>query len=312
MKFTDLFIKRPVLSIVVALLILLVGVRCFMMLSLREYPKIDNTVITITTAYPGASATLMKNFISQPIEQSVATAGGIDYMTAVSNQSSSVISVNLKLGYDPNAAFTEIMSKVSQVQNQLPKEAEQPVIAKDTGKGMDLMYLSFDSKTISPEQITAYLTDVVQPKLQTIGGVAQAEILGGSTYAMRIWLNSQKMNAMGVTTGDITTALQNNNVQSAAGTTKGSKVLINVQATTDLNNVDQFNKIVIKKNNGRLVYLGDVAKVTLGKEDYDSSVYFDGKKAVFLGIASTPEANPLTVITHQSYGCINGCQSDTH
>ncbi len=296
MKFTDIFIKRPVLSIVVALLILLVGIRCFSLLSLREYPYIDNTQITITTAYPGANATLMKNFITQPIAQSVATADGIDYMTAESTQGSSLITINVKLGYDSNAAFTDVMSKVSQVENQLPKASDQPVIQKTTGSGMDLMYLSYNSQTMSPEQITAYLNDVVQPKLETVEGVSKAEILGPSTFAMRIWLSTQEMNALGVTAADVSKALASNNVQSAAGTTKGSQVLLNIQATTDLNTVEQFKELIVKNVDGRLVHLGDVADVELGKESYDASVYFDGKPGVFIGIAQTTGANPLTVI----------------
>lgn len=295
-SFTDIFIKRPVLATVVTLLIFLVGLRCYSMLELREFPRIDSTVITVTTTYPGASADLIQNFITKPIQSAVATADGIDYMTAQSSQGVSTITANIKLGFDPQTAFTNIMSQVSSVTNELPKESDQPVIQKKTSDDTALMYMSFTSDHMSPQQVTSYLNDVVKPKLESLDGVSETKILGGSIYAMRVWLRIDQMAAFGVTPKDINAALQSNNVQSSAGQIEGQYMLLNVEATTGLTTLNEFKNIVIKHDGGRLVRLKDVAKVELGMENYDMSVYFSGKRAVFLAISSTPTANPLSVI----------------
>lgn len=297
MKFTDIFIKRPVLATVISLLILIFGLRSISQLQVMEYPKVENTVITITTAYPGASAGLIQGFISTPIEKAIAGADGVDYVTASSTLGLSTVTANIRLNYDPNAAFTSIMSKVAAVQNQLPKEAQQPVLTKSTGSQIALMYIAFNSTSMSPEQITDYITRVVQPKLETIAGVSQAEILGGQTFAMRIWLNPNKMAALNVTAVDVAKALAAKNFQTAAGQIKGSYVAYDINAATDLQSVAEFKNIVIKNDRNSLVHLGDVAKVVMGSQNYDSSVTFQGKKAIFVAINATPEANPLTVIS---------------
>ena len=296
-KFTDIFIKRPVLATVISLLIFTVGLRAIFDLPVRQFPKVENTLITITTAYPGASSQLMEGFITTPIEKEVASAGGIDYMTSESTDDISTIKAYIKLNFNPDIAFTNIMSKVAEVKNKLPRESEDPVIQKQTGQTTALMYLGFNSKVMTGEQITDYISRVIQPKLETVSGVSEAEILGGSSFAMRIWLNPKRMAALGVGANDVVSALKNNNFQAAAGETKGKYISISVNADTDVQNAKGFENIVVKESKGTLVRLRDVAKAELGSKTYNSSVTFNGEKAVFLGIKASPTANPLTVIT---------------
>ncbi|MGE3919412.1 MAG: efflux RND transporter permease subunit, partial [Gammaproteobacteria bacterium] len=295
-KFTDTFIKRPVLAWVVSLLILLVGLRSMLSLPLQEYPSIKNTVITVTTSYPGAAPSLIEGFITSRLEKSVAQAEGIDYMTSQSNQGVSIISVYVKLNFDPNVAFTNVMAKVASVTNQLPKAAEQPIITQAVGDQVDLMYIGFYSKEMTPEQITEYVNRVIVPDIQSISGVSQAEVLGGSTFSMRIWLNPKRLASLNISPNEITQILATSNYLAGAGSTKGDWVSYNISAKTDLHNVDEFKNIIIKTINGSVVRLKDVAIIQLGAESYDSSVIFNGEKAVFIGIKSTPDANPLTVI----------------
>ncbi|HAT1847182.1 TPA: MMPL family transporter [Legionella pneumophila] len=296
MKFTDLFIKRPVLSIVVSMLIFLFGINSIYKMQIRQYPKMENTVITIMTGYPGADAELIAGFITTPLESAVASAEGIDYMTSSSQQGLSTITLNIKLNFDPQVAFTDVMSKVQQTLNQLPKESQQPVILKKSDSSTALMYISLDSKDMTPQQITDYATRVVQPQLQTVDGVAKADILGGQTYSMRIFMNPIKMAALNVTPADVSAVLASNNFLTAAGNTKSEYVAINVTAKTDLNNVDEFERLIVKSDKGSIIRLRDIAKVELGSQNYDSSVTFNSKKAVFISITPTPTANPLTVI----------------
>ncbi|RYB46943.1 multidrug efflux protein [Legionella pneumophila] len=296
MKFTDLFIKRPVLSIVVSMLIFLFGINSIYKMQIRQYPKMENTVITIMTGYPGADAELIAGFITTPLESAVASAEGIDYMTSSSQQGLSTITLNIKLNFDPQIAFTDVMSKVQQTLNQLPKESQQPVILKKSDSSTALMYISLDSKDMTPQQITDYATRVVQPQLQTVDGVAKADILGGQTYSMRIFMDPIKMAALNVTPADVSAVLASNNFLTAAGSTKSEYVAINVTAKTDLNNVEEFERLIVKSDKGSIIRLRDIAKVELGSQNYDSSVTFNSKKAVFISITPTPTANPLTVI----------------
>ncbi|HBD7132043.1 TPA: efflux RND transporter permease subunit [Legionella pneumophila] len=296
MKFTDLFIKRPVLSIVVSMLIFLFGINSIYKMQIRQYPKMENTVITIMTGYPGADAELIAGFITTPLESAVASAEGIDYMTSSSQQGLSTITLNIKLNFDPQIAFTDVMSKVQQTLNQLPKESQQPVILKKSDSSTALMYISLDSKDMTPQQITDYATRVVQPQLQTVDGVAKADILGGQTYSMRIFMDPIKMAALNVTPADVSSVLASNNFLTAAGSTKSEYVAINVTAKTDLNNVEEFERLIVKSDKGSIIRLRDIAKVELGSQNYDSSVTFNSKKAVFISITPTPTANPLTVI----------------
>ena len=296
-KFTDFFIRRPVFASVVSLLFLLVGLQAIFTMQVREYPEMENTVITVTTTYPGASADTVQGFVTTPLEQAIASADGLDYFTSTSVDGISTITVYVQLNYDPNAAFTSVLSEVQQVENTLPSGAQLPIISKSTGAAVSLMYIGFSSPDMSAGQITSYLTDVVQPQIQTVNGVSSATIMGSNTYAMRIWLNRDRMNALGVTPADVSSALQSNNYQSSGGLVKGKYVEMNISADTSLTDVSQFQNLVLKTgSSGQLVYLRDVARVELGSTAYNKSVTFDNKPSVVIAVNGTSTANPLTVI----------------
>jgi multidrug efflux pump len=294
--FTDLFIRRPVLATVVSLLILLIGGVAGLKLQIRQFPQTSNTTITITTSYPGANADVIKGFVTTPIEQAVASTDGIDTLVSTSQQNVSTITLNLRLDANPDRAMSDALSKVNQARRVLPKDVNDPVIVKQTGQGTALMYLSFNSSVMSSSQITDYLIRVVQAQLQTVDGVANAQILGGQTFAMRIWLDPTRMAARGVTPNDVSRALAANNFISAAGEVKSDYTQISVDAQTSLESAQAFGKLVIAAHGDGLVRLGDVAAINLGPQSSDSSVTFDGQKAVVIGIYGTTEANPLTVI----------------
>ncbi|OGT51863.1 MAG: multidrug efflux protein [Gammaproteobacteria bacterium RIFCSPHIGHO2_12_FULL_42_13] len=296
-RFTDIFISRPVLATVVSLLIFVVGLRAIFELPVRQYPEMENTVITVTTGYPGASSQLIQGFITTPLEKEIASAGGIDYLTSQSTDGLSTITANIILNYDPNDAFTNIMSKVAQAKYVLPTEAEDPVIKKMSVGSFALLYISFNSPDMTSEQITDYITRVVQPKIETVDGVSQAEILGGNSFAMRIWLDPSRMAALGVSPTEVRDALLANNIQTAAGTTRGKYIQIGVIAATDVHDAKAFENLIIKQSPEKLVRLRDVARVELGSQSYGSSVYFNGKKATFMAVDALPDANPLTVIS---------------
>jgi len=297
MRFTDLFIRRPVLAIVVNLVVLIAGIQSIRTLSVRQFPRTDIAVVTVTTVYVGASADLVRGFITSPLERVIASADGIDYMESSSAQGVSTITVHLKLNYDTNAALTQVQAKVAQVRNDLPPEAQAPVIEVQTADSQFAsMYLGFSSKELDQNQITDYLTRVVQPRLSAVSGVQRAEILGGRTFAMRIWLKSDRLAAHGLAPSDVWDALARNNYLSALGRTKGSMVSVNLIANTDLKTADDFRHMVVKESNGEIVRLGDVADVVLGAEDYDQDVRFNGQSATFMGIWVLPTANSLEVI----------------
>src|ERR1700751_730157 len=297
MKFTDLFVKRPVLAMVVNLVILIAGLQAIRSLSVRQYPRSDIAVIQITTVYVGADADLVRGFVTTPIERVVASADGIDYMESTSAQGLSTIQVHLKINYDTTAALTQIQAKVAQVRNDLPPEAQIPVIDLETADTeFAAMYIGVSSPDLDQNQITDYLTRVVQPKLSAISGVQRADILGDRTFAMRLWLKPEEMAARGVSPSDVHDALAKNNYLSALGSTKGSMVSVNLIANTDLRTPDEFRQMVIKENGGTIVRLGDIADVQLGAENYDQDVKFDGQTATFMGIWVLPTANSLEVI----------------
>ncbi len=296
MKFTDLFIKRPVLAATVSLLILVLGLRAVTSLPIRQYPKTENATITVQTVYFGADAQTMAGFITQPMEQAIAQAQGIDYLTSSSTPGVSMITATLRLNYDGNKALTEISSLVNSVKNQLPQQAQEPVITLQTGQQVASMYLGFYSTKLASNQITDYLTRVVQPQLNALDGVQNAQIMGGRTFALRAWLDPVKMAAHGVTAADVNQALAANNYLSAIGTTKGQMVSVNLAAATDLHTVDEFKQLVVKSSGANLVRLEDVAKVQLGAQNYDFNVAFDGQRSVFVGINAAPDANVLDVI----------------
>ncbi|MBZ5556572.1 MAG: efflux RND transporter permease subunit [Acidobacteriia bacterium] len=297
MRFTDLFIKRPVLSIVVSLVILIAGVQSIRALSVRQYPRSDIAVITVTTAYVGANADLVRGFITTPLERVIASADGIDYMESSSAQSVSTITAHLKLNYDTNAALTQIQAKVAQVRNDLPPEAEAPIIEMATAdERFAAIYIGFSSADLDPNQVTDYLTRVVQPRLSAISGVQRADILGARTFAMRIWLKPDRMAALGISPSALHDALARNNYLSALGRTKGSMVSVNLVANTDLRTPEEFRQLVVKNDGGVVVRLGEIADVVLGAEDYEQDVRFNGEAATFMGVWVLPSANTLDVV----------------
>ncbi len=295
MKFTDLFIRRPVLASVVSLLILIVGLRAIFSLEVREYPEMKNTVVTVTTSYPGASSELVKGFVTTPLQNAIAEADGIDYLFSDSRQGTSIIEAHMQLNYDPNAAVAEIQAKVASTRNILPRDVEDPVIDSKTGQTTALMYMAFYSKDMTPPQITDYLLRVVQPKLNAIPGVAKAGLIGSQSFAMRIWLNPQRMAALGVTADDVRRVLLANNYLAAVGVTKGAYVSIELSTTTDVSRVQDFRDLVVRTAGGTLVRLSDIAETELGAEDYDTTAWYKGLTASFIAIEQAPAANPLTV-----------------
>ena len=298
MKFTDLFIKRPVLSMVVSLVILIAGLQSIRTLSVRQYPRSDIAVVRVSTIYVGANPDLVRGFITTPLERVIASAYGIDYVESSSAQSVSTITVHLRLNYDTNAALTQIQAKVAQVRNDLPPEAEAPVIELETADAQfAAMYLGFSSPDLDENQITDYLTRVVQPKLSAITGVQRADILGDRTFAMRIWLKPDRMAAHNISPSDLNDALAKNNYLSALGRTKGSMVSVNLVANTDLRTPEEFRQLVVKEQNGVVVRLGEIADVVLGSENYEEDVRFNGQTATFMGIWVLPTANTLDVIS---------------
>jgi multidrug efflux pump len=297
MKFTDLFVKRPVLAIVVNLVILIAGIQSIRSLSVRQYPRSDIAVISVTTVYVGANADLVRGFVTTPIERVIASADGIDYMESTSAQGLSTILVHLKINYDTTTALTQVQAKVAQVRNDLPPDAQIPVIDLQTADTQfAAVYIGFASSELDENQITDYLTRVVQPKLSAISGVQRADILGNRTFAMRLWLKPEQMAARGVSPSDVRDALSKNNYLSALGATKGSMVSVNLIANTDLRSPDEFRQMVVKEQNGVVVRLGEIADVVLGAENYDQDVRFNGETATFMGIWVLPTANTLDVI----------------
>ncbi|MDD2765236.1 MAG: efflux RND transporter permease subunit [Opitutaceae bacterium] len=296
MRFTDLFIKRPVLATVVNLLILLIGWRSIDLLNVRQYPVSNSAIVTVTTVYTGASADLIQGFITSPLEKQIASADGIDYLESSSGPSVSTITAHLRLNYDTNAALTQITSKVNKVRNQLPADAFDPTIDVQLGQSTASMYISFYSDQLEANQITDYLTRVVQPRLAAVNGVQSAQILGGRTFAMRIWLKPDRLAAYGLSPAQVRQAIAANNSLAAVGATKGAMISINLNAATDLHTAEEFKQLVIREQNGAVIRLRDVADVVLGAENYDSSVNFGDKHATMVAINVLPTANALTVI----------------
>ncbi|MES2671920.1 MAG: efflux RND transporter permease subunit [Pseudomonadota bacterium] len=296
MKFTDIFINKPVLAVVVSLFILLFGLRAFNSLNVREYPELQNAVINVSTTYFGADADLIQGFITTPLEREIASAEGIEYLTSSSAAGVSTIQAYIRLDQDPNEALTQISAKINKLRGQLPQESEDPVIDLQQGQQIAAMYVSFASERLDNNQITDYLTRVIQPRLVTVPGVQRADILGAGSFAMRVWLKPDRMTALQVTASDVDAALRNNNVLSALGTTKGQMVSVDLTARTDLRTPDEFRELVIREQDGAIVRLGDVADVVLGSENYGVSVRINGQAATFMAIYVSPDANSLDVI----------------
>ena len=296
MRFTDIFIRRPVLASVVSLLILVLGLRAMGTLQVLQYPKTENAVVTIMTTYYGADPDVIAGFVTTPLENAIAQANGIDYMQSTSQSGISTITVYLRLNYDADKALTEINTKIASVLNQLPAGTQQPILTVKVGQTIDAMYIGFNSKVLGANQITDYLVRVVQPKLQAVPGVQTAEILGGKYFALRAWLDPKKLAAQSLTAADVSQALAANNYIAGVGTTKGQMVQVNLSASTDLHTLDSFRDLILKQSGPAIVRLKDVANVTLGNDDYESEVGFDGQSAVYIGIQVAPGANLLDVI----------------
>src|ERR1700761_9040411 len=296
MKFTDIFVQRPVLSLVLSLLILVLGTRAIFQLPVSQYPETENAIVTISTTYYGADAATVAGFITQPLEAAISQAQGIDYLSSVSSTGVSVIQATLRLNYDSNRALTEINTKVASVRNQLPPQAQQPVLTVQVGQSGDQMYIGYFSSTLPANGLSDYLLRVVKPQLDALEGVQTAEVLGQRLYALRAWLDPDRMAAHGIAASDVYNALSANNYLTAVGTAKGQAVSVDLTASTDLHSLEEFKRLVVKQQNSAIVRLSDVATVVLGAENYDFSVAFNGKRSVFIGIQTAPRANVLDVV----------------
>src|SRR5437660_2779336 len=296
-SFTDIFVRRPVLAMVVSFVIVIAGLQAIKTLNVRQYPRSENASITVRTVYVGASADLVRGFITSVLERAIAAADGIDYLQSQSQQGLSTITARLRLNYDSNKALSQISAQVESVRNVLPPEAEVPTInIEQADSQYASAYLSFTSDILQPNQVTDYLVRIVQPRLSAIPGVQAADILGGRTFAMRIWLKPDRMAALNINPAQIRDVLAANNFLSAVGHTKGSLIQVNLTANTDLRSVEEFRNLVVRQSGDNLVRLRDLADVVLGAEDYDSEVRFSGERAVFMGVWPLPNANSLDVI----------------
>ncbi|MEW0941826.1 MexW/MexI family multidrug efflux RND transporter permease subunit [Acinetobacter baumannii] len=296
MKFTDLFVKRPVLALVVSTLILLLGFFSLDKLPIRQYPLLESSTITVSTEYPGASAELMQGFVTQPISQAVSSVEGIDYLSSSSVQGRSVVTLRMELNRDSTQALTEVMAKVNQVRYKLPEQAFDPVIERSSGESTDVAYVGFSSETLSLSELTDYLSRVVEPTFSTIDGVAKVQIYGGQRLSMRIWLDADRLASRGVTASDVAYAIQQNNYQAAPGQVKGEYVVSNVNVSTDLTSIEDFKNLVIRNDGQSLIRLHDVATVELGAASTETSAIMDSKPAVFVGLQATPTGNPLIIV----------------
>jgi len=295
MRFTDIFIKRPVLAVSISFLIALLGMQAIFKMQVREYPDMTNTVVTVSTGYYGASAELIQGFITQPLEQAVAQADNIDFMTSSSVLGRSTIEINMKLNTDPNSALSDILAKTNSVRSQLPKEAEDPSVSMSTGSTTAVMYISFNSEELSSSQVTDYLDRVINPQLFTINGVSKVDIYGGVKYALRVWLDPLKMAAYDLTATEIMGVLGSNNYQSATGQAVGEFVLYNGNANTQVSSTEDLERLVVKTNEGQVIRLSDVAKVTLEKSHDVVRASANGKEAIVAAVNAAPTANPIVI-----------------
>ncbi|MEY0490827.1 MexW/MexI family multidrug efflux RND transporter permease subunit [Proteus terrae] len=296
MKFTDIFVRRPVLALVVSTLIFLLGAFAFSKLPIRQYPMLQNSTITIATDYPGASSELMQGFVTQPITQAVSSVEGVDYISSSSVQGKSLVTVRMELNRDPTQALTQVMAKVNQVRYKLPEQAYDPVIELSSGESTAVAYVGFSSEQLSIPELTDYLSRVVEPMFSSINGVAKVQVFGGQQLAMRLWLDADKLAGRNLTASDVANAVRRNNYQAAPGKVEGEFVIANVYVNTDLTNVEEFKDMVIINDGNNLVRLRDVGTVELGAATTETSGIMNGKKAVFLGLFPTPTGNPLVIV----------------
>lgn len=296
MKFTDIFVRRPVLALVVSTLIFLLGAFAFSKLPIRQYPMLQNSTITIATDYPGASSELMQGFVTQPITQAVSSVEGVDYISSSSVQGKSFVTVRMELNRDPTQALTQVMAKVNQVRYKLPEQAYDPVIELSSGESTAVAYVGFSSEQISIPELTDYLSRVVEPMFSSINGVAKVQVFGGQQLAMRVWLDTDKLAGRNLTASDVADAIRRNNYQAAPGKVEGEFVIANVYVNTDLTNVEEFKDMVIHNDGHNLIRLRDIGTVELGAAATETSGIMNGKKAVFLGLFPTPTGNPLIIV----------------
>ena len=296
MKFTDLFVRRPVLALVVSLLILLAGLKAYSNLPVRQYPLLESSVISVTTDYPGAPAELMQGFVTQPINQSLASVEGVDYVSSSSVQGRSLITLRMALNQDSSKTLSEVIAKVNQVKYRLPEQAYDPVIERSAGDATAVAYVGFASRSLSASALSDYLSRVVQPLFSSIEGVAKVETFGGQRLAMRLWLDPQRMAGHGVSAAQVEQAIRANNFQAAPGQIKGQYVISSIQVNTDLSNLDEFRDMVISNRGDHLLRLRDIARVELGSASYETSALMDSKPAVHLGLYATPKGNPLLIV----------------
>ena len=294
MSFSDIFIRRPVLSTVLAFLILLLGFQGLFNLQVRQYPEVEETVITITTVYPGANAELIQGFITSPISSAVSTTENVDYVTSQSRPSASVVTVQMRLGSDPDVALTEVMSKVQQVRGQLPTDAEDPIIVKGTGMQFATMYLAMQNPNMSPEQMTEYIERVIRPRMSTIPGVAEVQIMGAANYSMRVWIDPIRLAARGLTATEVLAGINASNFLAAPGKTQNEYVAYSITMESTLQTPEAFGALPLRASGDDVVRLRDVADVSLEAESNDMVVNFNGQPGTFIGVFPTPAANPLT------------------
>lgn len=296
MSFTDLFVRRPILSITFSTLILLVGLASLLSLQIRQYPKIESATIVVQTAYPGAAQEVMQGFVTTPIAQAIASANGIEYLSSKSTLGLSEVKAKLVLNADADRTMTEILAKIQQVKYRLPEGTSDPVIRKITDGVSAVQYLNFSSDEHTIAEITDYVTRVAQPLISSVNGVAEAETFGGQTFAMRVWIDPVKLASRDLTANDVANALQTNNVQAAPGALRSDDILIPITAATDVRNVYDFRELIIKRTDNSVVKLGDIATVELGGQNYDSSFLGNGLRVVPLAISPTPDGNPLEIV----------------
>lgn len=295
MRFTDIFIKRPILALSISFLIALLGLQAVFKMQVREYPEMTNTVVTVSTSYYGASADLIQGFITQPLEQAVAQADNIDFMTSSTQLGSSTITAYMKLNTNPNAALSDILAKVNSVRSQLPKESEDPSVTMSTGSTTAVLYIGFTSPELNASQITDYLERVIKPQLFTVGGVSKVDMYGGTKYALRVWLDPAKMAAFNLTATDVTGVLSSNNYQSATGQATGYFTLYNGNAETQVNTTEELERLVVATRDGKVIRLADIAHVSLEKSHDTYRATANGREAVVLAINAAPTANPINI-----------------
>ncbi|WP_459056933.1 MexW/MexI family multidrug efflux RND transporter permease subunit [Stenotrophomonas sp. PSU-St22] len=296
MRFTDVFVRRPVLALVVSSLLVLLGLFALGKLPIRQYPTLETSTITVSTEYPGASAELMQGFVTQPIAQAVSSVEGIDYLSSSSTQGRSLVTLRMELNRDSTQALTEAMAKVNQVRYRLPERAYDPVIELSAGDSTAVAYVGFSTGSLSTPELTDYLSRVVEPLFSGIDGVAKVQVDGGQKLAMRLWLDAERLAGRGLTATDVADAIRRNNYQAAPGQVRGQYVIANVRVNSDLTSVEEFRDLVIRQDGNGLVRLRDVGTVELGAASTQTSGQMDGEPAVYLSLFPTPKGNPLVIV----------------